>query len=194
MDSLDGCIFGWTLTPHFENIMENLYGVQAMAHHTGLILKWNKYDIWGTIIAHYGIEGNPIVLVETLGDAVERAGINTIYINDKYKASFEHSPYFIDDDGVHLGIELEEYEITHPVYDIWYSNCQHFVSHFTGNVVVESDIRPILERALATSIRYLLFGRKDKVSQVFGEVLNIYNSYRTVGVCNWNPDLTIYVK
>lgn len=188
MDSLDGCIFGWTLIPHFEN----LYGIQAIGHHTGLILKWNKYDIWGTIIAHYGADGIPIVIVETLRDAVTRSGTDSIYINTMYKAIFKETPYFIDD-GIHLGRELQEYQESHPKYDIWTCNCQHFVRHFVGDIPIESDIRPFLEKAISQAIRCLMFGKKDKVSQIFTEILDLYDIYRTRGICDWNQDLNIHV-
>jgi hypothetical protein len=64
MTTLDGCIFGWSLTPEMN---------ASVIHHVGIVLKWNSYDVWGSIVAHYGINGNPVVVVETLGDAVDRS-------------------------------------------------------------------------------------------------------------------------
>lgn len=79
MDHLDGCIFGWSLTPNLN---------AALIHHVGLILHWDGDNLWDTVIAHYGINSQGIVHVETLGDAVDRSSPSVIHINTERKATF----------------------------------------------------------------------------------------------------------
>lgn len=184
--SLNGCIFGWILVGSKD---------MPIAHHTGLILEWNNDNPLNSIIGHYGIDSQPLVIVEKLGAAAIRSQVPTVYINPHYKASFNELPFSHDKDINEYipSNELLEYEASHPNYDIWLSNCQHFVQHFVGNIGIESDWKNNVAPLTSSLIRASIFGSDDDILALIGHTVSSYVDYRKQGVCQWDHSLDIHL-
>jgi hypothetical protein len=68
------------------------------------------------------------------------------------------------------------------------------VRHFVGDLTLESDIRPLLERVIERMIPKLMFGNKNDAISTLSEVISYYHQMRSVGICDWNEDLDLYVN
>lgn len=182
--ALNGAIFGCILYGNVE---------MPIAHHTGLILSWNEYDPWESIIGHYGVNSEGKVFVETLRAAVTRGNIEIIKINPHFKARFEEIPYHIDSIGNILpGKELAEYGAKYPTYDIWKCNCQHFVRHFVGPIHLESDIHQYIPYICSSLVNTGMFGSSEDIMNLLHNMTDKYHEYRNSGICHWDTSLDMY--
>lgn len=182
--NLDYCIFGWTLFSDIDI---------PVAYHTGIILKWNP-GVWDSIVAHYGSDCHPRVLVETLKDAVLRSEVKVVRINPHYRAHFNGEPFTIDEHGkLHPSDELLEFEEEHLVYNVISSNCQHFVRRFVGDIPIESDMFTHLTPIVQNIIHTAVLGRQNDIRKIIEDVAKSYNTHRETGICAWDPDLDLHV-
>lgn len=162
-----------------------------IAHHTGIILEWNNDNFFDSIITHYGVYSEGAVRVETMGDAIENSKVERVFINPRLKAQFQYPAYEYDDEHVYPGIELQEYAETHPQYDIWHCNCQHFVRHFVGDIPVESDIHPELIITLRRIFHEYTTG--GTTMPYLQHLIDRYLCYQS-SICNWDPTLTVIIR
>lgn len=174
----DNCIFGWLIVGTEE---------YPIAHHIGIILKWNKYDALRSIIAHYGPNGIPKVFVETLYDAVLRSRPSTIYTNSRIKAKFKNMPYHISNKLIG-GIDLIQYEKNHPEYNVVTSNCQHFVQYFTGIKYIESDLHKDLRLALKTILPMIIYGNSSMIPLYLRDIMDNHIIDKCGHICNWDTE------
>lgn len=191
---LTNSVFGWILAGSVK---------MPIAHHVGLVLEWDIEDYLSSIVAHYGVNAQPVVHVETLEDAISRSEPKVIRFNEKCKAKFHSEPFYVEymyrknePELVPLyvaGTEIQEYLKEHPVYDVWTSNCQHFVKNFVGDVALESDIYSHIHDISYGIVRKAMFGSRSDVSQYLSDIVGVYVSHRETGICAWNPALDIHL-
>lgn len=188
---MDGIIFGWSVVG------------PPIVHHVGIILQWDGPK---SVVAHYGVEARPIVLVETLRRAALRTsrgkGI-TVHFNPHCLASIQWDPIYLVDvqdpdwEGLetqfNLTPELQEYEMNHPRYDLQHSNCQHFVSNFVGNIGLESDLYPHIPHLSARLAHLCLLRSEVKIKEFLLQVVDTYTSYRDSGICRWDPSMDLWI-
>lgn len=182
---MNGCIFGWILVGSPD---------MPIAHHTGLILSWNEEDPLDSIIGHYGINSQPVVLVERLRDAVIRSNVSLVHINPHFRAIFDKYPYIMDSDNILPGEELIQYELNHPKYDIWSSNCQHFVQYFIGPISIESDLHRFVPMISEKALRVGIFGSDNDLLSLIQDVAHSYKIHRNKGICCWDLSLNIEIS
>lgn len=183
---LDGCVFGWVL---FKDIDI------SVAHHVGIILQWNSDNPMDSIVVHYGSDCTGTVLLETMRDAVIRSDVHIVKINPHYRASFNHTPYYISRDGsLHMGIEMMTFQREHPVYDVVTSNCQHFVRTFIREIPIESDVLDHIHPIVRNVIHHIILGSNNDIYTALHSIGDSYHIYRSEGICAWDDKLDIIVS
>ena len=183
--TLDGCIFGWVL---FKDVSV------PIAHHAGIIARWNQADPWMSIVIHYGSDCTSRILIETLKDAVIRSDVKVVKLNPHYHAVFNEKPFVIDNDGnLTLSNEILSYGEEHPEYNVVTSNCQHFVRRFIPGIPIESDLLSDLRPICTTLLHTVVFGKQKDIDRVIEDVAGSYHNYRERGICAWHPDLDLDV-
>ena len=185
---MDGVIFGFPLID-VDNI--------PIMHHAGLILKWDDEDPWNSVVAHYGIGSQGKVTLHTMEDAAKLADGDRILINPYFKAEFYDYPYYIEEeDGQYFlapGEELIEYEMNHSKYNIWTSNCQHFVQHFIPEpLALESDIHPVLPSLVSNILNGAIHG--EKISIIMNDTIHDYSMLRSNGICMWDRSMDMIIS
>ncbi len=192
---MEGIIFGWSITG------------PPIAHHVGVVLQWAGPR---SIVAHYGAEAKPIIIVELL----ERAALRTsrgegimVHFNPYYTVSIPWEPVshreiedasqFMDWEDMECQFEptpeLVEYEATHPTYDVQHSNCQHFVAHFTGDIGLESDLYAHIPK-ITTHLAHLgTRGSEASILAFLLRVMETYHCHRNDGICHWDPSLDLWI-
>lgn len=183
---LDGCIFGWVL---FKDIDI------PIAHHVGIILEWNGADPMNSIVVHYGSDCTGRVLLETMRDAVVRSDVRVVKINPHYRASFNHTPYYVEEDGsLRLGVEMVKFQEEHPVYDVIACNCQHFIRTFIQGIPIESDVMDYIHPIVRNMMHNIILGSTNDIHTALSSIRDSYHTYRSRGICAWDDALDISVS
>jgi hypothetical protein len=182
--ALDGAIFGFVLTGNND---------VPIMHHTGIILQWNDIDPWSSIIGHYGIGSTGKVYIHHMADMIDHIDGDRILINPFVYARFQHAPYEEHDGELYPGVELLEYEHTHPVYNIWTSNCQHFVAHFVPHpLFLESDIHSYIPGLVDGILNNAIHGKKT--APLLNKMIGNYSIWRSRGICRWDRSLDMIIS
>lgn len=164
----NGNIFGWSII-----------GPQSrgLAHHVGILSDINYENILESEIIHYGIDSIAQIRIETLGEAIEGRDVTLIGINTNWQLII---PDMVD---------LEEYLESHPIYDILYCNCQHFVQYWLPELVIESDaalqLLPSVGNLLALSLR----GKWKLLDSTVRDMIELYQ--QTPNICDWTYTIQV---
>lgn len=168
--------------------------------HTGIITIWDSNYPYRSKVAHYGVDGKPTVICETLLDAhrriYDREGqqYRYLYLNDSCKphnSGMDRSILF-----QHETNAFKLYEKSYPEYHITKSSCQTFtknilgLKHYTQSELANTPYS-IWEKSPAITIMGMVAGLYHNPSLTVNIIEKHLNLVHKSPLCEWTHKIDI---